>query len=199
MLVISSLLSLPFLNPAGTPGRSRLAYCWSLAWRMLSVTLLTCEVSAVYSSLTILWYWNENWPFPARNIIKHLQCCLQKSQHSPMLKIIIPTLILMPLTCLSKHNTIWINIMTFSLLINFVSLSPLTFPGGSDGIIFCLKCRRPRFATWVKKIHWEREWQPTPVFLPEEFHGQRMLAGYSLWGHKELDMTEQLTLSLSPS
>ena len=33
-----------------------------------------------------------------------------------------------------------------------------------------------------------------PVFLPGEFHGQRSLAGYTPWGHKELDMTEQLTL-----
>ena len=38
---------------------------------------------------------------------------------------------------------------------------------------------------------------PTPVFLPGEFHGQRNLAGYSPWGGKESDMTEQLTLSLS--
>ena len=37
---------------------------------------------------------------------------------------------------------------------------------------------------------------PTPVFLPGEFHGQRSLVGYSLWGHKELDMTGRLTLSL---
>ena len=37
--------------------------------------------------------------------------------------------------------------------------------------------------------------QPTPVFLPGEFHGQRSLAGYSPWGHKELDMTEQLIQS----
>ena len=42
----------------------------------------------------------------------------------------------------------------------------------------------------------EEEWQPTPAFLPREFHGQRRLAGYSPWGHKESDMTEQLTLSL---
>ena len=41
---------------------------------------------------------------------------------------------------------------------------------------------------------WRREWQPTPVFLPGEFHGQRSLVGYSPWGHKELDMTECLTL-----
>ena len=32
-----------------------------------------------------------------------------------------------------------------------------------------------------KKILWRREWQPTPVFLPGESHGQRSLAGYSLW------------------
>ena len=35
-----------------------------------------------------------------------------------------------------------------------------------------------------------RKWQTTPVFLPGEFHGQRSLAGYSPWGHKELDITE---------
>ena len=35
------------------------------------------------------------------------------------------------------------------------------------------------------------------VFLPGEFHGQRSLAGYSAWGRKGLDMTEQLSLSLS--
>ena len=36
----------------------------------------------------------------------------------------------------------------------------------------------------------EKEWQPTPVFLPGEFHGQRSLEGYSPWSHKESDMTE---------
>ena len=40
-----------------------------------------------------------------------------------------------------------------------------------------------------------REWQPTPVFLPGEFHGQKSLAGYSPWNHKESDTTEWLTLS----
>ena len=38
-----------------------------------------------------------------------------------------------------------------------------------------------------------RNWQPTPVFLPGEFHGQRSLAGHSPWGCKESDPTEQLT------
>ena len=40
---------------------------------------------------------------------------------------------------------------------------------------------------------WRRKWQPIPVFLLGEFHRQRNLAGYSPWGRKELDMTEQLT------
>ena len=39
----------------------------------------------------------------------------------------------------------------------------------------------------------EKNWQPTPVFLPTEFYGQRSLAGYRPWGCKESDMTEQLT------
>ena len=39
----------------------------------------------------------------------------------------------------------------------------------------------------------EREWQPTPVFLPGEIHGQRSLGGYRPWGHKELDMTGRQT------
>ena len=45
------------------------------------------------------------------------------------------------------------------------------------------------------KNPWRRECQPTPVFLPGEFHGQRSLAGYSPWGPKEFDMTKWLTLS----
>ena len=38
-----------------------------------------------------------------------------------------------------------------------------------------------------QKIPWRRSWLPTPVFLPGEPQGQRSLAGYSLWGHKESD------------
>ena len=35
-------------------------------------------------------------------------------------------------------------------------------------------------------------WQPTPVFMPEESHGQRSLAGYRPWGHRELTTTEAI-------
>ena len=56
------------------------------------------------------------------------------------------------------------------------------------------QCRSPRFDPWVGKIIWRKEWQPIPVFLPGEFHGQRSLMGHSPWGRKELNTTEPLTL-----
>ena len=43
---------------------------------------------------------------------------------------------------------------------------------------------------WIGMIPWNRKWQPAPVFLPGKFHGQRSLADYHPWGHKELDTTE---------
>ena len=54
-----------------------------------------------------------------------------------------------------------------------------------DKAYFIIKC-------WlVHVIYWlSREWQPTPVFLPGEFHGQRSLVGYSPWGCTELDTTD---------
>ena len=49
--------------------------------------------------------------------------------------------------------------------------------------------------TWVQfldqEVPWRREWLPTPVILPKEFHGQRSLVGYSPWSYKELDTTER--------
>ena len=44
--------------------------------------------------------------------------------------------------------------------------------------------------SWVEKIPWRTAWQSTPVFLPEESHGQRSLVGYSPWCCKESDTTE---------
>ena len=55
------------------------------------------------------------------------------------------------------------------------------------------KHERQGFSPWVVKMSWRRKWQPTPVFLPGESHGQRSLMGCSPWGHKELDTTERLS------
>ena len=60
------------------------------------------------------------------------------------------------------------------------------------------QCRRPRFGSWVRKIPWRKEWLPTPVFLPGEFHGQRNLMGYGPWDHRESDMTERLSMHTQP-
>ena len=53
------------------------------------------------------------------------------------------------------------------------------------------------WATWTQSLGWEdpqeEGWQPSPVFLSGEFHGQRSLVGYSPWGCKESDMTERLS------
>ena len=49
------------------------------------------------------------------------------------------------------------------------------------------QCRRCRFNPWAGKIPWRRKWQPAPVLLTGESHGQRNLAGYSPWGCKESD------------
>ena len=70
MLAIWSLVPLPFLNPAWTSRSSQFKYCWSLAWRILSITLLPCQnewncaVVWIFFGIAFLWDWNENWPFP---------------------------------------------------------------------------------------------------------------------------------------
>ena len=70
------------------------------------------------------------------------------------------------------------------------------FPCGANREELACQCRRPKrceFNSWVKKIPWRRKGQPTPVFLPGELHGQRSLAGGSLWGRKDSDTTERLS------
>ena len=67
------------------------------------------------------------------------------------------------------------------------------FPAGSVGKESACNTgdnRSCRFSFWVGKIPWRRAWQPTPVFLPREFHGQRSLVGQGLYGGKESDTTE---------
>ena len=53
--------------------------------------------------------------------------------------------------------------------------------------------KRCEFDPWVRRIPWRRAWQPIPVFLPGESHGQRSLVGHSLKGLRESDMTERLS------
>ena len=84
----------------------------------------------------------------------------------------------------------------------------LGLPGSTSGkepTCQCRRYKRCRSDLWVERTPWRKKWQPTPVFLPGEAHGQRSLVGYSPWGWKDSDMTERqythaiqilLTLSL---
>ena len=76
-----------------------------------------------------------------------------------------------------------------------ISKVPWSLPSGPSGKEPACQCKRLRFNPWVRKIPWRRAWQPTPAFLLGESHGQRSLDGYSPGGCKELDTTEQLTIS----
>ena len=74
------------------------------------------------------------------------------------------------------------------------------FPGGTNGKESTCqgrRCKRCGFDPWVEK-GMRRAWQPTPVFLPGESHGQRSLAGYSPWGRKESDTSEWWSGSSNP-
>ena len=58
-------------------------------------------------------------------------------------------------------------------------MESMGFPGGASGkqpTCQCRRLKRSRFDPWVGKIPGKRAWQPTPVFLPGESHGQRSLS-----------------------
>ena len=70
------------------------------------------------------------------------------------------------------------------------------FPAGASGkepSCQLRRCKRCGLDPWIK-IPWRRAWKPTPVFLPGESQGQKSLAAYSPWGHKELDAAEETAL-----
>ena len=86
----------------------------------------------------------------------------------------------------------------FSFFSFLKSLSLFIFSGfsrwhsGKEPVCQCRRCKRHGFDPWVRKISWNRKWQPTTVFLPGRFHGQRGLTDHSPWGGKESDMTEHV-------
>ena len=126
MLAIWSLIRLPFLKPAWTSGSSQFTYCWSLAWRILSITLLTCEMNAIVRlfkhSLTLsffgngmkthfLWSYGHCWVF---QICWHIECSTFKASSfsiwnssvgipSPPLALLI---VVLPKDHLTSHSSI---------------------------------------------------------------------------------------------
>ena len=83
------------------------------------------------------------------------------------------------------------------------TLLALGFPGGAsdkEPACQCQRYKRCGFDSSIGKVPWRRTWQPTPVFLFGESHGQRSLVGYSLQGCKEsnaIEATQHTLLALS--
>ena len=82
-----------------------------------------------------------------------------------------------------------------------VTTKPLQSPGlirlprwcsGKDCTCHFRRNKRHSFNSWVWKIPWSTDWQPSPVFLP----GQRSLVGYNPWGHKELGTAKASTCNV---
>ena len=69
------------------------------------------------------------------------------------------------------------------------------FPGGSDDKESAYNMGDSGLIPGLGRSPGIWEWLPIPVFLPGEFHGRKSLVGYSPWGCKEMDLTEQLTFS----
>ena len=85
------------------------------------------------------------------------------------------------------HNPVFIpiNLCIYDLIV----------PGGSEDKASAYNAGDPGSIPG-RKISWRRKWRPTPVFLPEKYHGQRSLVGYSPWGCKESDTTERLHFTM---
>ena len=82
-----------------------------------------------------------------------------------------------------KHLSVFINILRTCAIILFAVFYN-----------FCVLCLNFHVANLSEiNFAWNKKWQPTPVVLPGESHGQKSLAGYSPWGFKESDTTEQLS------
>ena len=82
--------------------------------------------------------------------------------------------------CFSRDDTF---ILLFLIFKN-IYLFGYARSGGASGkepTCQCRRCKRCGFNPWIEKIPWRRAWQPTPVFLAGESHGQRSLAGYIHW------------------
>ena len=102
-----------------------------------------------------------------------------------------------------------LSLITWTRALGLVSSCPafssspcgfLDFTGGTCGKEPTCQCRRHqrcRFNPGVGKIPWRRAWQPISVFLPGESHGQRNVAGYSPWGCKVSDTTENTWVGFS--
>ena len=91
------------------------------------------------------------------------------------------------MAALSPSPPFTIHILGASSFFFGQDIKPLNFPGGSVVEKVPANARDMGSVPGSGKSPWRRKWQPTPVFLPGEYHAQRSLAGYSPWGHKRVE------------
>ena len=99
----------------------------------------------------------------------------------------LPCISCSPLISASLHcySSVWV-VLPYSLVwASQVALAVKKLPANAGDIT-----DTSSIPGWGEKISWRRKWQPTPVFLPGESHGQRSLVGYSPQGRRESDATE---------
>ena len=96
--------------------------------------------------------------------------------------------------CLNSSSVCWISVPTWPCRLLWHC------PTGASQGAQCWRIHLPAQETQETRVWslglkdpWRRKWQPTPVFFLGKSYGQKSLARYSPWGHKELDMTEQLS------
>ena len=137
-------------------------------------------------------------PFSQGTLKSLLHHCSSKTSILQVLSLLCATLSLYVSTGKAMALTIWIFVgEVMSLFFNILSRCIIAFlprskslliswlqslsggASGKDPACHCRRHKKPWFDPWVKMIPWRRKWQPSPVFLPGEFHAQRSLAGYS--------------------
>ena len=186
MLAIWSLVPLPFLKPAWTSGSSQFTYCWSLAWRIWALLYKRVRWVQLCGSLSLLLHclplvleWKLTFSSPVATA--------EFSKIAGILSAYFHSIIFQDLKELN-----WNSITSTSFVRIFLKVVPrasqvvlvVKNPPANAGDI------RHGFDPWVGKFPWGRAWQPTPVFLPGESHGERSLMGYSPWGCTESDTTD---------
>jgi len=212
MLAIWSLVPLTFLHPACTSRSSQFMYCWSLTWRILSITSLVCEVSAIaryfeHSILVLIpkisvftlaifclitynlpWFMNLTFQVPMQ------YCSLQHR-----------TLLSSPVTstigqhfCFGSACSFFLDLFLHSSSVGY--RTPANLGSSSFNVMsFCLFIlfMGTELYKWKIAQCWARKWHPTPVLLLGKSHGRRSLVGCSSWGREESDTTERLHFHFS--
>ena len=209
MLAIWSLVPLPFLKPACTSESSRFVYCWSLVWKILSITLLawmfklshyTCNsLKTFISRISYLFVFCENCICILQWRIKIYQNFIGFENFTLLANYMHTFFVLILFGTASKNTIIFVPLYIWSMEKAVEPHSstlawkiPWTEEPGRLQSMGSLRVGHD-WATSLSLfsfMHWRRKWQPTPVFLPGESQGQQSLVGCCLWGRTESDTTE---------